>query len=141
MSTDADIGYSTLFAVGGDSSPLAYTNLAEVTNVTPPSISRDAVDASHMQSPNAWREFISGMKDGGEVSLELNFVPGGPAVTTIVALFAIKQSMPCKITFPNGEMWTFDGIVTGFEPEAPLDDKMVATVTFKVTGQPNFDAS
>lgn len=139
MTTQARIGHGTTFAIGNDSSPPTYTALAEVTNITPPGIARDAVEATHMQSFEKWREFVAGLKNAGEVSLETNFVTANLA--TIMGLFDTDVPQSCRITFINAlgatlATWDFDAIATGYEPEAPLDDKIMATLTFQVTGKP-----
>lgn len=139
--TAADIGYGTTFSTGDGASPEVYTELAEVTKITPPNISRDAVEATHMKSPNAWREFIAGLKNGGDVSLEINYDPNGAAATSFMAelgLSGVNAKKNRKITFTDGTVWSFKGILTAFEPDAPIDDRMVASVTFKVTGEPTF---
>lgn len=135
--TEGRIGYNTTFHTGAGSSPEVWTPWGQVTNVTPPGMQRDSIDASHSQSPDQWREFIAGMKDGGEVSLELTFAPANDTTEDIFEEFALdgpSATKPRKITFPDGSIWEFSAFVTGFEPEAPFDDKMVATVTLKVTG-------
>lgn len=134
--TDAKIGYQSTFGIGDDESPTNYTTLAEVTSISGPGISRDAVDASNMQSPNAFREKIAGFSDGGEFSLELNFVPGGTAASTLMAEFNSRDSKNYQVTWPDGSVLEFTGFCTGFEVEAPLDDKMAATATFAVSGRP-----
>lgn len=139
MATSARIGYQTLFKSGNGASPEVFTTLAEVTSITPPAMARDTVDATHTESPGAWREFIAGLKDGGEVSLELNFVPGGSAAAALAAEMDLDGPLATKnrqILFPDGSYFSFAGILSGFEPDAPLDDKMSASVTFKVTGKP-----
>ncbi|MBR1193238.1 phage tail tube protein [Bradyrhizobium sp. AUGA SZCCT0160] len=139
MATSARIGYQTLFKTGNGASPEVFTTLAEVTGITPPAMARDTVDATHEESPGAWREFIAGLKDGGEVGLELNFIPGGSATTALMAEMDLDGPLASKnrqILFPDGSYFSFAGILTGFEPDAPLDDKMAASVTFKVTGKP-----
>jgi len=135
MSTDADIGYCTLFKSG---SPLV--TFAEVTGLTPPSIARDSVDASHEESPEAWREFIPGMKDGGEVSFEFNSNPNGPSAAVLAAerdLEGQAEVLPRPILFRSGAYWSFNAFLTGWETDAPLDDKMTGTATFKITGKPS----
>lgn len=135
MATSAKIGYGTLFKIGNGASPEVFTTVAEVTSITPPGMSRDAIDATHEESPDGWREFIGGLKDGGEVSLELNFVPG--SATTILLMAEIEANAGNKqIVFTTGEIFSFVALCTNFEPEAPLDDKMVASVTYKVSGKP-----
>ncbi|WP_061023893.1 phage tail tube protein [Bradyrhizobium sp. CCH5-F6] len=140
MTTQARIGYGTVFKSGNGASPEVFTTLAEVTAITPPAMARDTVDATHEESPGAWREFIAGLKDGGEVSLELNFVPGGSAALALTAELDLDGSSASKnrqIVFPDGSYFSFAGILTAFEPDAPIDDKMAASVTFKVTGKPS----
>lgn len=131
--TDARIGYGSLFEVSTDGGTV-WVALAEVMEISPPSDDIDIVDATHMQSPNATREFIIGLTDPGECSLEMNFIPGGNGDAKIQAIRAARVPVKCRITFSNAAKWTFDAILTGYEPAAPNEDKMTATVTFKVTG-------
>ena len=131
--TDAAIGYGSKFAIdpaGGTS----FTDLGEVFNITPPSDSFDMIDATHMQSPNRDREFIIGLNDPGEASFEMNFVPGSASDILIRQVKAARVAVTCRITFPNAATWIFDGLLMTYEPEVPNEDKMTATVTFKVSG-------
>lgn len=139
MATSARIGYGTLFKSGNGASPEVFATLAEVTSITPPAMARDTVDASHEESPGAWREFIAGMKDGGEISLELNFVAGGSSSLALMSEFDLDGPLATKnrqIVFPDGSYFAFAAILTAFEPDAPLDDKMTASATYKITGKP-----
>lgn len=131
--TEAMIGYGSKFELHDGGSPGTYDEIAEVFNITPPSDSIDVIDATHMQSPDATREFILGLRDPGECSFEINFVPGGDGDTAIQAWRDARERRSCRITFPNNVTWTFSGLLTGYEPAAPTDDKMTATVTIKVT--------
>lgn len=135
MTTEASIGYGTLFKIGDAGSPEVFTAVAEVTSITPPGMSRDAIDATHMESPDKFREFIAGLIDGGEVSFDLNFVPGGASTTLLLAELEAPPGNK-QVVFATGEIFSFVGFCTGFEPEAPVDDKMTATATYKVTGKP-----
>lgn len=134
MTTEAAIGHNTLFQ--RDPGTGTYATLAEVTSITPPNLARDTIDATHMLSTSRYREFISGLRDGGEANIELNFVPGGSAMTALLVDWASNAAVPYKIVFPNSAAWTFDAFVTAIGPEAPLDDKMTAAITFKITGVP-----
>jgi predicted secreted protein len=138
MSTNARIGHGNLFAIQNQNSPATYDTLAEVTNITPPGRAKDAVEATHTQSPSRYREYISGLRDGGECSIELNFVPGGTDFDKLDEAYESDELVSCRITFTDLSVWTFDAVMTGLEPEAPLDDKMVASATFKISGKPTF---
>lgn len=132
--TGARIGYGSKFYIESDDSPGVYTELAEVNHITPPSDKIDVIDATHMSSPNATREFILGLNDPGECSFDMNFIPGSAADDRIQEVREARAVVSCRIRFPNAVTWTFDGILTGYEPAVPTADKMTATVTFKVTG-------
>lgn len=140
MATDALIGNGGKFELGNDDGPPeTFTEVAEVTNISPPSDQVDVIDATHLQSPDATREFIIGLRDPGECTLDINFVPGGAGDTKLQAVRAARKPVTCRITYPPvgaaaAVTWTFTGILTGYEPAAPNDDKMTASVTFKVTG-------
>lgn len=140
MTTEAEIGHGTLFKIGNGAGTEVFTTVAEVTNITPPGMSRDAHDATHSESPEKWREFIMGLKDGGEVELAVNFVPG--SATTLLLMQEIDAAVGNKqIVFPNGEIFSFAAGMTGFSPEAPVEGKMEASVTYKVSGKPTLAQS
>lgn len=132
MATKASTGQGTKFALHNGAAPGALVELAEVFDLTPPNETSDVIDVTHFGS--AAREFILGFTDFGECSFEMNFVPGSESELAILAAKAAKAARQCQVTFPNGWTWTFDGLVTGYEPAVPSDDKMTATVTIKVTG-------
>lgn len=136
--TEASIGYGSKFSIESDDSPNVYTELAEVFNITPPSMTVDMIDATHMQSPDRRREFISGLIDPGECSFEMNYIPGSISDDRLNELLDLpvgeSRRRSCRITYPNAVTHTFDAELQGYEPTIPTDDKMSATVTFKVTG-------
>lgn len=151
MATLAQIGHGTRFEIIDlNASPPDFVLVAEIVSVTPPSLSRDTVDATHAESPEKWREFIPGLRDGGEVTLEMNFIPSGDGTETILQTFNSDAVITCRIIFPDGDydaspptatIWQFSGFCTAFQPQAPFDNKMSATCTFKVSGKPQFLAA
>jgi hypothetical protein len=130
--TQASIGYGTFFHVSQNGGT-TWTELAEVYDITPPTDEVDEIDATHMQSPNRTREFIPGLIDPGEASFEMNFIPGSDSDELIRDLKTSGERVRCRITFPNGVEWEFSAWVKGYEPAIPTDDKMTATVTWRVT--------
>lgn len=134
MPTTAAIGHNAQFQRGNGATPEVFTALAQVTSITPPSLSRDTIDASHMQSPQRYREFISGMRDGGEVSIEIDFERGSATDLALLSDFNSDAARNYRVVFPAGQVWTFNAFLTGYEVSVPLDDKMTASVTFKVNG-------
>ena len=112
-----------------------FTAIANVTDITPPALERETLDVTSHGSPDAWREHIGGLKDGGEVEIEINYDPREH--DALVADLEDEDPRNYKVVWPKslGE-WSFAAILTNFEPEAPHDDKLAASLTFKVSGKP-----
>lgn len=138
MATNAAIGHGSTFSIGDGGGLEVFTAVAEVFAITPPNMRRDMQDATHMASTDKWREFIPGLRDAGEVQMQINFIPGGAAQDAVFAKFASDTASNFKITFPNAEEWIFSAFCTEFSAEDPLDGKMTVTTRFKLTGKPAF---
>jgi predicted secreted protein len=138
MTTSARIGYGAKFQTGNDASPESFTDFLEVTSITPPNMSVDSIDATHMASPSGAREFIAGLLDAGDVGIEFNFVPGNASALALMTELGTvpRPTKTRRIVFPDLSYFQFEAFITGFEPEGPVDDKMGASATFKVTGLP-----
>src|SRR5262245_7277109 len=137
--SNAMLGYGSKFEISsGVSSPTDFVSVGEVYNITPPSSVIDTIDVTHMQSPNRRREYISGLIDYGECSFELNFIPGSPGDLELIEMLTlplgVSRKRQARIRYPNGWTDNFEVELSNYEPTVPTDDRMTATVTFKVTG-------
>lgn len=112
-----------------------FTSIGNVTSVSGPEIERETYDVTAHDSVDGWREFIGGLKDAGEVSIELNYDP--TKHDAMVDDFEDTVARDYKLVFPGGRgTWAFKAFLTGFSSESPVDDKLTAELTFKVTGKP-----
>lgn len=144
MSSEAMLGYGTLFKVWDDrASPPAYVTLGEVKTVTPPQATRDTPEVTHTESPNSYREFKGGLIDPGTAGGTVNFIPGSTTTGLMLYLLTKQDPVPCRVEWPDSPatIWDFPGILTDFSPDAPLDDVMTATFSFKVSGEPDYLAA
>jgi predicted secreted protein len=133
MTTVAKIGFATLFKIRTATGPDVFTTIGEQASVTPYGVSVDSVDASHEESPNGYREFIPGLKDAGEASFEIHYVPGGTAESLLLGMLGSTQA--CRTVFPSGAKVDYSAFITEMTPETPIDDKMVMSMTLKITGE------
>jgi len=83
----------------------------------------------------AFREFVAGLIDAGEISFEGNLIDVTQS-DEIMDAIVDRDVLEFEIEFPEGEEWSFDGIVTGFEVSAPHDGKIGFSASVKVTGEP-----
>lgn len=114
-----------------------FEEIANVTSINGPSISRNVYDVTAHDSPGKWMEFIGGLKDPGEISFDLNWDPEN---TTHEALYGDKDDLvprDYQLVLPN-DIATFDMslILTEFGVVIPVDDKLTASVTYKISGPP-----
>jgi predicted secreted protein len=106
--------------------------------MTGPTISRTTADVTNKDSTNRWREFVTGLVDGGEVSFNIVFNPDATTHTTLAADLVSQTAQAWKILTDSDDTLTFSGYVTGFSLSAPLDGEQSADLTIKVTGAVTF---
>ena len=100
---------------------------AEILDVTPPGRTREAVDVSHQLTVGAQIFLPKKLHDPGELSFDIQFNPDtDPPID--------QAPEEIVLTFPSTATWTFQGFMTGYEPSTPIEDKMTASVTVKVSG-------
>jgi predicted secreted protein len=133
-------GFGTLFKRATNLVPgTTFETVANVTSISGPSRSRETIDVTAHDSPGGWMEFLGGLKDGGELSLDINY---DPAEDTHDLDDDFDDTEPRNyqiVILPGTEdewTWSIKGILTGLEDEFPYDDKMSRSMTIKVSGKP-----
>ncbi|WP_431888734.1 phage tail tube protein [Nocardiopsis alba] len=121
--------------------PETFTKIANSTNLSGPALERAEIDVTSHDSEDGWQEFIGGLKNAGEVGVDVNY---RPSVHDILAAdFEDDEPRNYRIVFPDPDetAWEFRAFLKGFEPSFPHDDKAEASLTFKVTGKPKLSAN
>lgn len=128
--------FGTQLKRGDGGSPEVFTAIADATGISGPGLSRETLDVTSHGSPDQWMEFLGGLKDGGEVSVDVNYQPANH--DTLIDDFNDDAPRNYQLVFPDEDSttWTIKSIIKGFEPDAPYDDKLAASLTFKVSGKP-----
>lgn len=143
--SDARTGFGALIQKGtGSGSPEDYVTILGIKSISGPSITRDTHDTTVMTSPGGWREFIGGLKDGGEVSFTANWLPRDTTQTDLQGEFdkdSCESRSNWRIVVPacpgEPEVYLeFAGVLTGQNIEIPMDDLMGFEGTIKVSGRP-----
>ncbi len=133
--SNAISGVGASFQRESDSSSGVYAALAEVTNIAGPSMSRDMIDATNLDSTNGYREYIPGFRDGGEIVLTMNFTVNGYEQMHLD--FANDAAINYQLVLPDAGAYTlgFAGLVTGLPLTVPTDSQISIDVTIKITGE------
>jgi predicted secreted protein len=122
-----------------------YVTIANVSDLSGPSRTRDAIEVTAHDSPNQYREFVKGLKDGGEVTLTLNYDPAENTHSDLDADFEEDALRAYQIVVLPGEAdehtWSINGLITNLSDAFPIDDRMEREVTLKISGKPTLAAT
>lgn len=132
MASNAFAGVGTLFRRW---SGTAWVNIAEVNSISGPTMSRDTIDVTSLDSTGGYREFIAGFRDPGTVQLSMNFTRD--TFDMMKLDFENNDAQNYEIYLPDDEKTSleFSGLVTELPIEITADDKVTSTATIKITGQ------
>ncbi len=139
--TGAKLGTKTRFLKEDPVDGGTFVSVAEVKSIGGPSLSRDAVEATHTESPDDHAEFVPGIANGGEISLVLNFRPehvSHGSNSGLLADFLAGTTRKWRVEwpqFPNTPTLTVPGFITGWEPSSAAKDLLTVAVKIKVTGK------
>ena len=142
--SDAVGAYGTKLLVGDGGGPEVFTALAEVRNVSGPNTSVDTTDVTPHSTSSPWRHFVATLIDGGEVSLDINFLPDAADQDALRDDMIARTKRNFRIewpTTPTAHRASFAAYVTGHSPTAPHDGELSASITLKITGAVTFAAA
>ena len=135
--SNAISGVGTLFRRW---SGAAWVNIAEVTNITGPGMTRETIDVTSLDSTGGYREYIAGFRDGGTINLTMNFTRS--TYDQMKDDFEDDDAQQYEILLPDAEntSFEFNGLVTELPLTIPTGDKVSVDVVIKITGQVNIDS-
>lgn len=135
MASNAFSGVGTTFSKTVGS---VTTVIAEIKSISGPEMSKEMIDVTSLSSENGYREFIPSFKDGGNVSLSMNFTRTGyDAIKADFDAVGADALIQYTITLPDtaGTQIIFNGYVQDLPTNITFDDAVTLDVTIKVTGE------
>jgi hypothetical protein len=123
---DVSTGLTILFGTTGFE--------AEILDVTLPSVARESINTSHQGTTGAHTFTPASLYDAGEFSFTMHFDPSKTPPWD-------QDAETITLTFPSTATWIFTAFLTGYDGEAPLEDKMTASGTLKISGAIDVNAS
>lgn len=112
-----------------------FVAIAEVTSITGPSMTRDTIDVTSLDTSGGYREFIAGFRNPGTLSLTMNFTSAG--YSQMKTDFEDDTAQEYQIVLPDPAETTleFSGLVTELPLTVSVDDKVTMDVTIQISGQ------
>ena len=118
---------------GDETEDLRIANLTSIGEI---GVESEEIDATDLDSPNNYKEFIAGSKDAGEVSLAGN-IKDETNVEKMLALAESQSVEEWTVAYPSGAKWEFDAFVKSFKDgEKTTDGLATFTATLRISGKP-----
>ena len=134
--SQADTGHGGIFERKSNTD--TWDEVAEVINITPPQKSREAVESTHLQSPDKYNEYLKGMKDGGEPTITMAYL-GDATHISLDDDLEDEEIHDYRITYPDGSQFEFRGFPSAINPsEIAVNERLTVEVTFRTTGKPTW---
>ncbi len=140
--SDALSSQGTYISFGDSASPNTFTEVGEVSSISGPTPTAEDIDVTHLRSTGGYREFLQSFKDGGEVSVTANYLPGNSTQdgdTGVRSLFTSGATRGWKITLPDTTNIQFDAYVKSVGLTASVGAKLEFPFTLRVNGAIDFN--
>jgi predicted secreted protein len=113
-----------------------WAALSEILSLEGPTQTRETIDVTNLDSTGGYREFIGSFRDGGTVTLSMNFLRAN--YDLLHTDFEDDTPGNYKIVLPDTANTTieFEGLVQEMPLSASVGNQVTANVTIKVTGEP-----
>lgn len=115
-----------------------FTTIAEIKTISGPNFEVAFAEITHMESPDAVREFIPTLIDAGEVNYTSNFLPDNTVQQGVRTDLLAKTKRNFKMIMSNAAgtilaTWDFAGYHSRFNLQTPLDGAAEITGGVKLT--------
>jgi predicted secreted protein len=119
-----------------DSGAGTWEKMADIQNINGPTMTRDTIDVTTLDTTGGYRKFIAGLRDAGELTMTMNFARD--TYETMKGDFESDTEQNYEIILPDADNTSLEivGLVTNLPLSIAPNEVITADVTIKITGQP-----
>lgn len=141
MEKQATRTMGTTLTKGKSGNELEDLKIANLTSIGEIGVESEEIDATDLDSPDNYKEFIAGSKDAGEVSIAGN-IKDESNVEKMLALAESQSIEKWTVTYPSGAKWVFNAFVKSFKDgEKTTDGLATFTASLRISGKPVYTKS
>lgn len=144
MSDQALSSFGIKVQIGDGGDPESFTDIAELFDVDGPTLGSEQEDVTTHNSIEAWVDKLMTVKDGGQISFDIAYIPTEgthDASTGLLADYNNRVLRNFKVVFPNASSttWTVSAYVIQFQPSAPVKGVLTSSITLEISGKPTLN--
>ncbi len=141
--SDGEHGHGAKLLYGTVTNPTSWTAIGNIMSITGPSQARDPIEISTMDSTSKFREFVPGMLDAGEITVDVNYDGSAAGEANALDGLFTQSNYTFGISFgdnatstvvTNNSYWFSGGFMTALGHAIPFDDKITQPITIKLSG-------
>jgi len=131
-------GRGVAFLISDGTTPITYTQIANVTTINHSGRDSEEIDFTHLGSQGGFREFRQGFKDGGSIGIAYHFTPTEASHVELLALWLSGVVLNWKIDY-SGAGWAYAEYGKGFiknpgDVTIDVTNPIAGQATVRVTG-------
>ena len=135
MATNAFVSGITV-SRGTTDSPASFNAITEAFALSGLGQTNELIDATHFGSGGT-REYIGGLADGQEVTIECNYIANDASQESFVTAVKNKETHQFQVTVTDSSpnvTYTFAGVCLGWVINPAVDDRNTISYTVKISG-------
>ena len=119
-----------------------FTDIPECKGIAVPTIEVEYQEATHLQSPGGFREYVAGLKDAGAITIPCGYSSDGYASAhtymTDGTLIYFETTMPTETGQSSGDVFAFTGYLVPQLETNEVGAIIALNLAIRTTGQPTF---
>jgi predicted secreted protein len=129
------IGYESQLQLGDDGSPEEFNEIPGVKDFEVPLVgSIDEVDVTTHDSPDGFKEYIAGLKDAGDISVDIVWDADDTVHQDLEEIAGDREVRNFRAIDPNDNGYEFSAFIRELNMALPVADAIVATMVLRLSG-------
>lgn len=136
MATAANIS-KFKFRLGNAASPEVFNAVEEVLSISGFGLNNELLDVTNFDSPAGTREYIAGLADGAEITVECNYLPAGTQQSALKTAVGSQVTRNFQIAYTGTSPETtfnFAAVCMGWTIDPSPTEQNRITFTVKISG-------
>jgi hypothetical protein len=136
MASAAVAGIGCALKIGDGAGSEVFTTIGEVKDISGPAVTVDIVEVTNMDSPSYFKEYIPTLKDGGEVTFDVNWTGSSVTQNQLVTDYGnrTRRNFQLVTTHASPKTIAFSAYITNLTHALPVADVLKRSVTLRITG-------
>lgn len=114
-------------------------SVGHIRSVSLSGIETEEVEVTTMSSSDAFREYVTGLSDPGEIQLDIVYTK--TSFNTVFNALGDSANEEWTVTFPDSSTFKCSGFLKSVSIDSQMDEVIEGVAVLRLSGKPTFTAS